>query len=417
MSSHYSQHQPDTTLQQSPVPTRRRFITQKLPPNPFPRYQQMREQHPIAYNEESKAWEIFRYDDVYNIINDPTVFSSEQVINSEVVAERRRKLREHGFEEDDEFGKSLINTDPPRHRQLRSLISQAFTPRTIAQLAPRIQEIVQEQLDKIVDNGAMDVIADLSYPLPVTVIAEMLGIPTSERAQFKRWSDAVISDDDDKAIEASHEMNRYFKEVLEQRRKRPGSDLISALIAAEIDGEKLSEPELLSFCVLLLVAGNITTTNLIGNAILCFDEHPEVMDEIRAEPTLLPEAIEEVLRYRSPVQLLIRAVTRDTIVGGQRLKAGDLVLPNLGSANRDESQFPDPDRFNIHRNPNRHVAFGHSIHFCIGAPLARLETKIALEIMLQRFRAIKLDPNIPLEPVSSTFIYSVKNLPITFQMA
>jgi cytochrome P450 len=417
MSSRHSQHQPDSTLEKGPASIRRRIIAQKLPPDPFPHYKQMREQHPVAYNKESKAWEIFRYDDVYNIINDSTIFSSEEVTNTRTAKERRLKLREHGFEEDEGFGRSLISTDPPRHRQLRSLISQAFTPRTIAQLAPRIHEIVQEQLDKVAANGKMDVIADLSYPLPITVIAEMLGIPTSERAQFKRWSDAVIGDDDDAVIAANHEMKQYFKEVLKQRCKQPGPDLISSLITAEIDGEKLSEPELLSFCVLLLVAGNITTTNLIGNAILCFNEHPEAMDEIRADPELLPGAIEEVLRYRSPVQLLIRAVTSDITIGGQQLKTGDLVLPNLGSANRDEAQFPDPDRFDIHRSPNRHVAFGHSIHFCIGAPLARLEAKIALELMLQRFRNIKLDTNMPLEPIASTFIYSVKHVPITFQVA
>ncbi|HEY4386592.1 MAG TPA: cytochrome P450 [Ktedonobacteraceae bacterium] len=417
MSTQSSQHQPESAIQQSAEPAHQGFTFRKLAPNPFPHYRQMREQHPVAYSQESKAWEVFRYDDIQIIVNNPTLFSSEQVITNEAIAERRRKRREQGFDEDEEFGRSLINADPPRHRQLRSLITQAFTPRTIAQLAPRISDIVHEQLDKIADNGAMDVIADLSYPLPVTVIAEMLGIPSTDRAQFKRWSDAVISDEEDEAIAAGHEMNRYFKGILEQRRKQSGTDLISELIATDIEGEKLTEPELLSFCVLLLVAGNITTTNLIGNAILCFDEHPEVMDEIRAEPALLPGAIEEVLRYRSPVQLLIRAVTRDTVLGGQQLKAGDLVLPNLGSANRDETQFPDPDRFDIHRNPNRHVAFGHGIHFCIGAPLARLEAKIALEIMLARFDNIKRDTSIPMEPVPSTFIYSVKNLPITFRNA
>jgi cytochrome P450 len=245
------------------------------------------------------------------------------------------------------------------------------------------------------------------------VIAEMLGIPSQQRAQFKRWSDDVLSADEKKQRQAAKEMSSYFRSVIAERRVAPRDDLISALVAAQLDGEKLTEPELLSFCIVLLVAGNLTTTNLIGNAILCFDDHPEVMDELRADPSLMPGAIEEVLRYLSPVQRLVRAATVDTVIGDKQIKAGQLLVPCLGSANRDEEQFPEPNVFDIRRTPNRHLAFGHSIHFCIGAPLARLESRIALEVMLQRFTEIKRVREIPLEMVGA--FLGVKSLPITFK--
>jgi cytochrome P450 len=388
---------------------RRRILETGL--DPFPEYQRMRASNPVFYNEETKFWELFRYDDVLHVITDYATFSSERLVPSdEKMAER---LRKEGWSEEDLPTKSILNTDPPRHRQLRSLVTQAFTPRAVALLTPRIKEIVHELLDKVAATGRMDVIQNLSYPLPVIVIAEMLGVPTDDRAQFKRWSDSIVDASGDVGMQAIKEMNGYFREVIAQRRAQPQDDLISGLVAAGIDGEKLTERELLSFCVILLVAGNVTTTNLIGNAILCFDEHPQVMDQLREDPSLLPEAIEEVLRYRSPVQRLVRMATADTIIGGKEIKEGQVVVPCLGSANRDEAQFPDPDVFDIRRTPNRHVAFGHSIHFCIGAPLARLETKIALTVLLERFNNIQRVRDIPLEGVAG--FYGVKSLPITFQ--
>lgn len=373
--------------------------------NPFPWYRSMRESHPISYNEKDKLWEVFRYDDVLRVVNEYATFSSERVITER-----------SGNAEEQEVVKSLLSSDPPRHRQLRSLISQAFTPRSIAQLTPRITEIVNEQLDLVAEKGSMDIIGDLSYPLPVIVIAEMLGIPSEDRDQFKRWSDAIVSIGQEEGMSAVKEMNGYFKKIIDQRRKDPKDDLISALIEAQIEGVHLSEPELLSFCLLLLVAGNETTTNLIGNALLCFDEHPEAMEQLRAEPALLPNAIEEVLRYLSPVQLLVRAAKVDTQIGEQKIKAGEIVLPWLGSANRDESQFPQPDLFDIRRTPNRHISFGHGIHFCVGAPLARLEAKIALGILLERFTDIRRIKEVLMDPIPSTFVYGVKNLPASFKV-
>ena len=381
--------------------------------NPFEYYRKMRESDPVAYDEKNKIWTLFRYEDVLRVTSDYSTFSSEQVMTSEQALE---SLRKEGISEEDLPTQSILSLDPPRHRQLRSLVSQAFTPRSIALLTPRITQIAHEYLDKVAPTGRMDIIQDLSYPLPVIVIAELLGVPTEDRAQFKRWSDGLISPAPDAVNSVVVEMNRYFRPIIAERRSSPREDLISGLVAAEVDGEKLTERELLSFCVILLVAGNVTTTNLIGNAILCFDEHPEVMDQLREDLSLLPIAIEEVLRYRSPVQILVRAAAEDTVIGGKEIKQGQFVVPYIGSANRDGAQFPEPDVFDIRRTPNRHVAFGHGIHFCIGAPLARLETRIAFEALLTRFKNIRRVQETPLEPLQAGGgFYGVKNLPVTFE--
>jgi cytochrome P450 len=213
-------------------------------------------------------------------------------------------------------------------------------------------------------------------------------------------------------------MHAYLKTITDERRKKPTDDLISALLAAQIDGQYLSEGELLSFYVLLLVAGNETTTNLIGNALICFDEYPQALEQLHANPSLIPGAIEEVLRFRSPVQRLIRITTKDTELNGHHIPAGQIISPWLGSANRDETQFSHPDTFDIQRSPNRHVGFGHGIHFCVGAPLSRLEGKIALEILLARFKNIKRDQSVPLEriPAASAF-FGVQKLELTFEQA
>ena len=261
----------------------------------------------------------------------------------------------------------------------------------------------------------MDIIDDLSYPLPVIVIAEMLGIPQEDRERFKVWSDAVVGATHSERGDPQAEMSEYFLDMIQQRRREPEDDLISALLDAQIDGQHLNQRELLGFCILLLVAGNETTTNLIGNALLCFDEHPEVMEQLRSEPELVPGAIEEVLRYRSPVQFMYRRAVADITIRDQEIRTGQMVLAWIGSANRDEAQFPDPDRFDIRRTPNRHIAFGHGIHFCLGAPLARLEAKIALTILLERLHEIKRVPDIPLEATGSNVVYGVKHLPITFR--
>jgi cytochrome P450 len=374
--------------------------------NPFPWYQTMREDAPVWYSREQGIWHVFRYDDVQRVLSDYAHFSSQRNGGNEA--------------EGHLFASSMISSDPPRHRKLRGLATQAFTPRAVEALEPRIADITQDLLNRVAGHGRMDVIEDLAYPLPVIVIAELLGIPAEDRERFKLWSDAVVSTAQTMGNgmppyhvgDAMREMAAYFAQTIEQRRRRPGDDLISGLLAAQIDGEHLTLQELLGFCALLLVAGNETTTNLLGNAILSFTEQPGLWERLRAQPELLPMAIEEVLRYRSPVQSMFRSTVSATTMAEQTIPAGSPVIAWIGSANRDELQFPDPNRFDVERTPNRHIAFGYGIHYCLGAPLARLEARIALSAMLERFPTITREGDAPLEALPSMIVYGVRNLPI-----
>lgn len=367
--------------------------------DPYPWFALMRESAPVFLDPRRHNWSVFKYNDVQRVLSEHSTFSS----------------RFADFDSDQPLDASIVSMDPPRHRQLRSLVTLAFTPRTIARLEPRITAIVNELLDKVAPQGHMDVINDLSFPLPVIVIAELLGIPHEDRERFKLWSDQFIGATPSEGMDSQVAMSEYFKWVIAQRRAKPEDDLISALLAAQIDGKHLTEQELLGFCILLLVAGNETTTHLIGNAIWCFDEHPEAWAELRANPALLPDAIEEVLRYRSPLKMMFRVTTQDTRIGDKDIPAGVGVTAWIGSANRDEAQFPNAATFDIHRIPNRHLAFGHGIHFCLGAPLARLESKVALGIMLERFASIRRDRDAELEPVPAFILHGLKSLPVTFE--
>jgi cytochrome P450 len=368
------------------------------PLNPFPWYRMMRERAPVFFDASQQTWHVFRYADVQRVLSDYTDFSS-------------------GFGSDaTALSNSLIATNPPRHRQLRALVTQAFTPKAVDDLAPRIAQITNQLLDAVQSRGQLDLVQDLAYPLPVIVIAELLGVPAEERDQFKAWSDAVTSISGE-GVAAQREMAAYFSRLVEQRRHDPRNDLISALVHAQVDGEHLSMPELLGFCVLLLIAGNETTTNLIGNAMLCLDESPPAYDALLQQPDLLADAIEEVLRFRSPVQSMFRIVARPTELGRQRLDTGQTVLAWIGSANRDELAFEAADeRFDIHRSPNKHLAFGHGIHFCLGAPLARLESRIALSLILKRLPNLHRLRDDPLEAQDSLVVYGVKRLPMAFDV-
>ena len=367
--------------------------------NPYPWYQAMRTNNPIAYNENYNSWSVFSYDAVQRVLTDYSDFSSQIMGDGSGLP----------------LGTSLINSDPPRHRKLRTIVTQAFTPRTIAQLAPRITQIVNELLDKVAAKGTMDVMEDLAYPLPVIVIAELLGVPVKDRNQFKHWSDVIVGSENPAGGEPQQEMIDYFSVLIEERRREPKDDLISSLLSAQVDGEYLNEKELMGFFILLLVAGNVTTTNLIGNAFLCFDEYPDALQQLYADPSLISSAIEEVLRYRSPVSQMYRVVREKTTLDDKQITPGSFMVAWIASANRDETQFPNADTFDVTRSPNRHLAFGHGIHFCLGAPLARLEAKIALEIMLARLPEMRRTPNTSLAAITSMILYGVKNFPITFK--
>ncbi len=376
--------------------------------------QQMRSTHPIWLDEASRTWHVFRYEDVKRVLSDYTQFSSKHKLRSN---EQRQFL-----------GSSLLMMDPPEHRHYRNLISPFFTPRALSRLSGRITAIVQDLLDRVRATGTMDVVADLAYPLPVTVIAEMLGIPTEDRPLFKDWVDALLTtqSNDAELVQAAgeerfqrrqsviQEMTDYFIQKLEEHRRHPQTDLLSELLTAEVDGIRLSQEDILSFCRLLLIAGHVSTVGLLGMAILCFDEHLEVMEQLRQHPELMPGAIEEVLRYAFVIRPLTRRTTTQVIISDACIPANSTVLAWIASANHDSSQFPDPDRFDITRSPNRHLSFGHGIHSCIGAPLARLEASIALPMMLEQLPRLQRVPESSVELLESGSFLWVKRLPITF---
>jgi cytochrome P450 len=317
--------------------------------------------------------------------------------------------------------RNMLGSDPPQHSRLRRLVSRDFTPRRIRELEPRIREIAKDLLDKVEARGQFDLMADIANVLPVTVIAEMLGVPPELNARFKRWSDTIIGGDNrmpgmpppPELVRAIDELGDYFTDEIERRRAHPGPDLVSALVAAHDEGEVMSAADLLSFITLLLLAGNETTTNLIGNGTLALGRNPDQFDALKRNPAMLPRAIEEMLRYDGPVQSTVRFAKEAVSLGGTEIPAGALALMIVAAADRDPAQFKDPEKFDITRDPNEHVAFGEGIHFCIGAPLARMEARITFEAMLERFPRLRLkDP--AMKPVykGSYFLRGLESLPL-----
>jgi cytochrome P450 len=367
-------------------------------------YEQIRSAPPLLRDPQSGLWMIFDYDGVKRVLNDPGTFSSR-----------------HGPAE------WLIFVDPPRHTKVRALIALAFTPRSVANLEPRIRELSRQLLDQSIERGEMDLAADYAIPLPLMVIAEMLGIPLADRPRFKRWNDVILNMSytvigSEGAAEAAREfaavtveMNEYLTGLLKERREAPRDDLLTRLLEAKVDGERLTQQEILGFFQLLLLAGSETTTNLINNAILCFVENPGELSRLKASAELLPSAIEEVLRYRAPFQWMFRLAMCDVELHGQVVPAGNLVLAMMGSANHDPRQFPEPGRFDITRDPNPHLGFGHGIHFCLGASLARLESRIALSDLLERLKGFELASNVPWEPRKGLNVHGPNRLPIRFE--
>lgn len=362
--------------------------------------------------DENQIWQVFGYADVARILSDPATFSSD------ITAFQAR------HPDVDLFNRgNIVAIDPPQHRKLRTLISKAFTPNVVSGLAPRISQITMDLLDSVSHMDEFDFIGTLASPLPSTVIAELLGVPTQDHSRFLLWAEALFMQEavdattvlDEKlanaAVPITREMNEYLLAHISRRREQPTDDLTSKLTAAEVDGERLADEEILGFVGVLLLAGYVTTMALLGNAVLSFGCYPAAAAAVRGDQDLLPVAIEEVLRYRSPFPRLARVTTTATEVGGQALSAGQLVIPWLAAANRDPARFLEPDRFHIHRKNIGHLAFGHGIHFCIGAPLARLEARIALGILLNRYHDIALDPAL-IEFYNPWGVLAVKHLPV-----
>jgi cytochrome P450 len=387
--------------------------------DPYPLYRQLRERDPFHRSGLINGWVLTRYADVIEVLRDPR-FLADDMKMPFVQKQREQFIKDGLIREDEGSTISMLRNDPPDHTRLRSLVSKAFTPRTVEALRPRIEAILHEVLDEVAGDGGMEVVQTLAYPLPVMVIAELLGVPVEDREQFKRWSDDAVRrlgsfgiSDMLRAQTAFRELRGYFERIAEERRREPREDLLSAMLVAEQEGDKLSTDEVFSICILLLVAGNETTTSLIGTGLYALLQHPEQLALLRDDPALMESAVEEMLRYDSPVQATSRFVLEDAEVNGNAVKAEQEVIALLGAANRDPEQFPDPERFDITRKDNRHVAFGHGIHYCLGAPLARLEAPIAFQALLERFPNLRLAKEPP-QPGDNIILHGLKTLPVTF---
>jgi pimeloyl-[acyl-carrier protein] synthase len=382
--------------------------------DPYPTYHRLRTEDPV-HQSPLGFWVLTRYEDVSAVLRDPR-FIKEPL--AALVAAR------FGVDVPRGMGLSMLDRDPPDHTRLRALVSKAFTPRVVEGLRPRIREIVDGLIARAQAVGTMDLIEEFAYPIPVNVICEMMGVPIEDHERFKGWSldiarglDSVWLPPDSevprRSAAARHAISGYFRELIAARRASPRGDLLSALIAAEEAGDKLSEEELVATCILILIAGHETTVNLIGNGVLALLRHPDELDRLRRTPALITSAVEELLRYDGPVQRTARVASDEATIGGRTIRKGDMVMPFIGAADRDPAQFPDPDRLDLSRGDNRHLAFGWGIHFCLGAPLARVEGQIAIDALVQRLPRLALVGDAP-EYRQSLTLRGLKTLPVKF---
>lgn len=389
--------------------------------DPYPWYRLLRSQPGLHYVEADHFSVVSRYQDVLEVLRQPRLFSSELGMGSLMRGEVSPRLARpvtRNTDVDIATLRILIATDPPDHTMLRRLVSRGFTPRAIAALEPRIRRIADSCVDSLLaasEIGEADFVRHLAEPLPVLVIAELLGIPGERRVDFKRWSDDVVGvlsggGDTERAQHSMTEMFEFFVVTAEERRRRPAGDLISALVEQSDEGT-LEPLEIVTFCILLLIAGNETTTNLLGNFMTVLFGLAELDERLRHEPRLIPAAIEETLRYDGPVQGLLRQTREPATLAGTDLAAGARVLVLFGAANRDDDQFPEPDRFRPERDPRDHVGFGAGIHLCLGAALARLEARIALEQLFAR--TTQIEPIGPATRVNSFILRGFHRMPVT----
>ncbi len=388
--------------------------------NPYPVYHQMRNEAPVYWSDAWGCWMLTRYEDITWTLQDYQTFTSLGRLTAtmdlpEPLWERVEPLVRH-------YSQGLINVDPPDHTRMRKLVHLAFTPRAIRKMQTYIQDIVDRLIDERIEHGDMDVIWDFSYPLPVTVIAEMMGIPVEDHPKFKTWSREIVGfmatpkpspEILFKSQDALLAMQQYFRDIYAKRRHQPEDDLITALVRAELEGDKLTEEEMVSSCVTILIGGHETTTYLIANGVYALLRHPDQLRLLRDNPDLTGSATEEFLRFEGPFQRNRRIATRDVQIGDMIIKEGQLVMQFLGAANRDPAQFADPDALDITRSPNKHLAFGYGPHFCVGAPLGRLEASTAIGALLQRLKDIRLAHD-GLEWNSALF-RGLKSLPIQFE--
>jgi cytochrome P450 len=364
--------------------------------DPYPTYSELRSSapvHRITLPDGRGVWLVTRHEDVLAVFKDERfvknwrkVLTPEQLAQIPPIPEVMEPL-----------SANMLDTDPPDHRRLRALVSKAFTPRLIEHMRPRVQEIADTLLDAVQDRGEMDLIDDYAFLLPITVIAELLGVPAEDRNSFREWSDAAVSGDTSREhlekvlIPNMQAFIDYLRQMFEEKRRNPAEDLVSALVRAEEAGDQLSEDELLGMVFLLLVAGHETTVNLIGNGVLALLQHPDQLEKLRADPSLIRDAVEELLRFDGPVETSTERFAREDVrIGETVIPRGEMVLVVIAAADRDPDRFPDPDALDITRSDNKHLAFGKGIHHCLGAPLARMEGQIAISTLLRRMPELRL---------------------------
>ncbi|EEL22832.1 cytochrome P450 [Bacillus toyonensis] len=376
--------------------------------NPYGWYQFMRDNHQVHYDEEQDVWNVFLYEDVNRVLSDYRLFSSRRERRQFAIPPLETRI-------------NINSTDPPEHRNVRSIVSKAFTPRSLEQWKPRIQAIADELVKNIKKYDEVNIVNQFAAPLPVTVISDLLGVPTTDRKQIKEWSDILFMPyskekfndlDAEKGI-ALNEFKAYLLPIVQEKRYHLTDDIISDLIRAEYEGERLTDEEIVTFSLGLLAAGNETTTNLIINSFYCFlVDSPGIYQELREEPKLVAKAIEEVLRYRFPATLA-RRITEDTNIFGPLMKKDQMIVAWVSAANLDENKFSHASKYNLHRIGNeKHLTFGKGPHFCLGAPLARLEAEIALSTFINAFEKIELSPSFNLERCILKNEQTLKYLPI-----
>jgi cytochrome P450 len=377
--------------------------------DPYPVYRELREHAPVYWNEELRFWALSHHADVLAGFKNYEDFSSARGISLEM----------GDLGPDSSAVLSMLGMDPPRHDRIRALVAKGFTPRRVAGLEPSIRALSVRYLEQVRAQGRCDFLADFAGKIPMDVVSEMLGVPEADRDMLRGWSDTILHREEGvrgvppEGIAASGRLLQYFFGVIEARRRRPGEDLASALLEVELDGERLSDKDIAAFLYLMIIAGNETTTKLLANAIYWLAKHPHARKEVRENPALIPDWIEETLRFDNSTQLMARTVSRDLDYRGHAMRKGDKLLLLIGSANRDERVFEQPDVFDLHRDASAHLSFGRGTHFCLGAALARLEARVALEEVQRRIPDYEIDER-GLARVHSTNVRGFAAMPIAF---
>jgi len=407
---------PTTTGKKEPPLSLFQLLDPEVLANPYPLYHRLRSEDPVHWDPYLHAWVVTRYADVVHVFQR---FSADRTPTPE-------QLTALGLTALTPLAEvmvlQMLFLDPPNHGRVRGLASKAFTARRVEVLRTHIQDITNSLLDAVQDKGRMDVIADLAYPLPAIVTAEMLGVPTSDWQQLTAWSADFAQvlgnfqhnpDRAPRVIKSLQEMSAYFRDAIKEQRKNPRDGLIHAYLTAEIDGDRFTEDEVVANTIVTMVGGQETTTNLIGNGVLTLLRHPDQLERLKQDISLIPAAVEELLRYESPSQHTARLAPDDVVLGGKTIRKRQAVIAVMGAANRDPERFPDPDKLDLGRQDNRHVAFAWASHFCFGAPLARIEGQTAFATMLQRMPNLKLESG-PITWRENLGLRGLTSLPVTF---